>query len=394
MKYKLSEIGKVVGGGTPSTKHPEYYTGSGIPWLTPKDLSGYDKMYISKGGRDITQEGLENSSAKLLPANSVLVSSRAPIGYVAIAENEIATNQGFKSIIPNRELVIPEYLYFVMKTSKQDLEQIASGSTFKEVSTKVMSNFEVEIPDLDEQRKVLDYLLPITRKIEKNSRINDNLFAQVRACFENLFENTDETRTFKLSDLIQKTLAGDWGKANVEDRFNSKVSIIRGTDFDSIKNGGIGNAPVRFIKESSEKKKHLKANDILIEISGGSPTQSTGRSLLISNDIIKKFDNTLLGTNFTRCVRPASENDSYLIESYLNFLYQKNVFFNYENGTTGIKNLDYKAVFDINLPDVRLSNKFNAYIFMAKKYYRTIQNNGNENLQLTKLKETLLNKYF
>lgn len=224
--------------------------------------------------------------------------------------------------------------------------------------------------------------------------INDNLFAQVRACFENLFENTDETRTFKLSDLIQKTLAGDWGKANVEDRFNSKVSIIRGTDFDSIKNGGIGNAPVRFIKESSEKKKHLKANDILIEISGGSPTQSTGRSLLISNDIIKKFDNTLLGTNFTRCVRPASENDSYLIESYLNFLYQKNVFFNYENGTTGIKNLDYKAVFDINLPDVRLSNKFNAYIFMAKKYYRTIQNNGNENLQLTKLKETLLNKYF
>ena len=70
------------------------------------------------------------------------------------------------------------------------------------------------------------------------------------------------------------------------------------------------------------------------------------------------------------------------------------MFFNYENGTTGIKNLDYKAVFDINLPDVRLSNKFNAYIFMAKKYYRTIQNNGNENLQLTKLKETLLNKYF
>lgn len=177
MKYKLSEIGKVVGGGTPSTKHSEYYTDSGIPWLTPKDLSGYDKMYISKGGRDITQEGLENSSAKLLPANSILVSSRAPIGYVAIAKNEVATNQGFKSIIPNRELVIPEYLYFVMQTSKQDLEQIASGSTFKEVSTKVMSNFEVEIPSLDEQNKVLDYLLPITRKIEKNSRINANLAA-------------------------------------------------------------------------------------------------------------------------------------------------------------------------------------------------------------------------
>lgn len=211
MKYKLSEIGKVVGGGTPSTKHPEYYTGSGIPWLTPKDLSGYDKMYISKGGRDITQEGLENSSAKLLPANSVLVSSRAPIGYVAIAENEIATNQGFKSIIPNRELVIPEYLYFVMKTSKQDLEQIASGSTFKEVSTKVMSNFEVEIPDLDEQRKVLDYLLPITRKIEKNSRINDNLEALLTTIFndhieKNGFEEASLTdiATYKNGLAMQK----------------------------------------------------------------------------------------------------------------------------------------------------------------------------------------------
>lgn len=187
MKYKLSEIGKVVGGGTPSTKHSEYYTDSGIPWLTPKDLSGYDKMYISKGGRDITQEGLENSSAKLLPANSILVSSRAPIGYVAIAKNEVATNQGFKSIIPNRELVIPEYLYFVMQTSKQDLEQIASGSTFKEVSTKVMSNFEVEIPSLDEQNKVLDYLLPITRKIEKNSRINANLDEIKTAYFDKSF---------------------------------------------------------------------------------------------------------------------------------------------------------------------------------------------------------------
>lgn len=224
--------------------------------------------------------------------------------------------------------------------------------------------------------------------------INDNLLAQVRTYFDNLYKNAGEAKTLKLSDLIQKTITGDWGKSNIEDGFNSKVSIIRGTDFDSIRNGGIGNAPVRFIKENSTKKKHLKANDILIEISGGSPTQSTGRSLIISKEIIKKFDNTLLGTNFTRCIRPKSENDSYLIESYLNFLYQRNVFFNYENGTTGIKNLDYKAVFNISLPDVRLSNKFNEYIFMAKKYYKAIQNNGNENLQLTKLKEIQLNKYF
>lgn len=240
MKYKLSEIGKVVGGGTPSTKHPEYYTGSGIPWITPKDLSGYDKMYISKGGRDITQEGLENSSAKLLPANSILVSSRAPIGYVAIAENEIATNQGFKSIIPNRELVIPEYLYFVMKTSKQDLEQIASGSTFKEVSTKVMSNFEVEIPSLDEQSKVLDYLLPITRKIEKNSRINDNLFELAKTLFSEEFSSNDEVLLSNYllpkrgKNLLKKNVvsgefpvvAGGLKPAAFHNAYNTKAPVI------------------------------------------------------------------------------------------------------------------------------------------------------------------------
>lgn len=175
MKYKLSEIGKIVGGGTPSTKHPEYYTKAGIPWVTPKDLSGYNKVFISRGSRDITQEGLENSSAKILPANTILVSSRAPIGYVAIAKNKIATNQGFKSIVPNENIVIPEYLYFLMKTSEQALNQVASGSTFKEVSGKVMSNFEVDVPSIEEQKAVIERLLPITRKIEKNNQINDNL---------------------------------------------------------------------------------------------------------------------------------------------------------------------------------------------------------------------------
>lgn len=314
MKYKLSEIGKVVGGGTPSTKHPEYYTDSGIPWLTPKDLSGYDKMYISKGGRDITQEGLENSSAKLLPANSILVSSRAPIGYVAIAKNEVATNQGFKSIIPNRELVIPEYLYFVMQTSKQDLEQIASGSTFKEVSTKVMSNFEVEIPSLDEQNKVLDYLLPITRKIEKNSRINANLTNQLNSMFDKMYY--ESSSRIELMNFVSEMKSGDWGKAKSTDNFIKPATIIRGTDFCNVANGQKSDAPIRYLKTATIQKKHLIANDVLIEISGGSPTQSTGRSLLITDKLLNRYNTPVLGTNFTRLFRCETEENAVLFHSY------------------------------------------------------------------------------
>lgn len=176
-KYKLSEIGTIVGGGTPATKHSEYYTKNGYSWITPKDLSGYNNMYIFKGERDITKAGLDNSSACLVPKNTVLVSSRAPIGYVAIAGKSLATNQGFKSIIPNEKYVLPEYLYFLMITKKKELENISSGSTFKEVSGRTMKNFEVNIPSISYQKKVIKYIQPLVKKIELNDQINANLVA-------------------------------------------------------------------------------------------------------------------------------------------------------------------------------------------------------------------------
>ncbi len=176
-KYRLEQIGKIVGGGTPSTKKPQYYTNKGISWITPKDLSGYSKMYISHGARDISKEGLENSSAKLLPKSTVLVSSRAPIGYVALAANEIATNQGFKSIVPDVSKVLPKYLYYLMLTKKEELESISSGSTFKEISGKVMKKFEVDIPVISKQKEIIHKVDPVIKKIELNNQINANLAA-------------------------------------------------------------------------------------------------------------------------------------------------------------------------------------------------------------------------
>jgi type I restriction enzyme S subunit len=141
----IDKISTVIGGGTPSTKIGEYFCENGIPWLSPKDLSGYEWKYISKGATDITPLGLKNSSAKLLPKGSVLFSSRAPIGYIAIAENEICTNQGFKSLIPDKG-VSTEYLYQLLKSSADKIESVATGSTFKEVSGSVLKGIEVLIP--------------------------------------------------------------------------------------------------------------------------------------------------------------------------------------------------------------------------------------------------------
>lgn len=145
---QIKDIGNVIGGGTPSTKETSYFAEpkKGFAWITPKDLSGYAFKYISNGEKDITTTGLKNSSAKIMPENSVLFSSRAPIGYIAISLNEISTNQGFKSIVPN-EPFFAEYIYQYLLFYKSYLEGLASGSTFKEISGSVMKAVNLLIPD-------------------------------------------------------------------------------------------------------------------------------------------------------------------------------------------------------------------------------------------------------
>ena len=115
----LSDLGEIIGGATPATSRDDYYNGD-IPWLTPKDLAGHSGRYISRGERNITQDGLNSCSTRLLPKNTVLFSSRAPIGYIASAENDICTNQGFKSIVPNVH-VSPLFLYYLLKYYKREI---------------------------------------------------------------------------------------------------------------------------------------------------------------------------------------------------------------------------------------------------------------------------------
>ena len=151
---RLKHIGGIVGGGTPKTNIGKYWDGN-IPWLTPADLSGYDSMYISTGSRTITDFGLKSSSAQMLPANSILYSSRAPIGYTAIATNPVCTNQGFKSVVPY-DFSISPYSYYSLKARTDNIIQRATGTTFKEISGSEMAETIIPIPPLNEQSKIVE----------------------------------------------------------------------------------------------------------------------------------------------------------------------------------------------------------------------------------------------
>ena len=145
---QISDLGNIVSGATPSKKNQKYYTNFGIPWITPKDLSKISNKFISRGNLDITELGFKNSSVRLLPKGSVLFSSRAPIGYIAICSNDVTTNQGFKSIVPFKNIGT-EFVYYFLKNNVQFLESRASGSTFKEISTTIMATTPAIIPKED-----------------------------------------------------------------------------------------------------------------------------------------------------------------------------------------------------------------------------------------------------
>lgn len=156
----ISDLGTVVGGSTPSKSKPEYYTEDGIAWITPKDLSINKAKFISHGENDITELGLKNSSASIMPEGTVLFSSRAPIGYIAIASGEVTTNQGFKSVVPKPEIGTA-YVYCFLKHNLPVIEGMASGSTFKEVSGGTMKNVPAVIPDIETLTCFNDFCAPI-----------------------------------------------------------------------------------------------------------------------------------------------------------------------------------------------------------------------------------------
>ena len=151
---KTAEVAVIVGGGTPKTSAPKNFEGGEIPWITPADLSGYKTKYIARGARNITEEGLNGSSARLLPANTVLFSSRAPIGYVAIASQPVTTNQGFKSFVLPKG-IDPSFVYYHFLRAKETIESLGGGTTFKEISGATAATIPLALAPLAEQRRIV-----------------------------------------------------------------------------------------------------------------------------------------------------------------------------------------------------------------------------------------------
>ena len=244
--------------------------------------------------------------------------------------------------------------------------------------------------------------------VPQNRYRNDNLEQQAQALFKSWFVDFEPFKDGKFveselgmipegwrvgtfTDIIYSTFGGDWGKEIKEGNYTQKVFCIRGADIPDIKIGNRGNMPVRYILDKNYQSKLLKIGDLVIEISGGSPTQSTGRICRISLELLNKYDNSVICTNFCRAIKPILEYSPYIYYMW-EYLYKQGVMFSYENGTTGIKNLDINGLTQkesVIIPPQEIAVEFAKTVNCI---YKKVQSNGIESETLSNFRDALLPK--
>ena len=290
-----------------------------------------------------------------------------------------------------------DFLYYLICSPlvrNPAIKSMVGSSGRQRVQTDVVADLDIELPNIKEQRKIGSILMALDDKIALNNEINNNLQEQAQAIFKECFiDNSENSKwsTGTFSELIKSTLNGDWGKEAPTGNNTEKVYCIRGADIPEVKSGNKGKMPTRYILSKNFVDKQLTAGDIVVEISGGSPTQSTGRCTAITQSLLDRYDSGMVCTNFCKAMKP-KEGYSLFIYYYWQYLYGKGVFFSYENGTTGIKNLDFSGFIEtepILIPPVDKIVVFDDY---CKSIFSQIFINGKQNEHLALLRDTLLLK--
>lgn len=339
---------------------------------------------------------------RLVQEDDIIYSSVRPnklhYGYIVNPQENLVVSTGFVTITCNKTLINPKFLYYFLTQSHitEYLHSVAEASTSAYPSLKPsdIESLDIEIPPLSEQNCITSILSSLDDKIDLLHRENKTLEAMAETLFRKWFveEAKEDWEEGKLGDYVNETIGGEWGKENPEGDFTKVVQCIRGTDIADLNIGLANKAPIRFVKESKFEKIEPRNGDIIMEISGGTENQSTGRVVCINEDVKTFFQYPIVFSNFCRLLR-VDEKYSYFLYCYLKYLYDQDEYFNLENGSSGIKNLDYKALlYDLTYPmpkDKRIIFKFNDNVSL---YFKRINKNKKQIQTLTQTRDSLLPK--
>ena len=392
-KYKLEEVSEIIGGGTPSTTNPDFW-GEEIPWITPRDLASTDERFISCGERCITKKGLQNSSARLLPAGTVLLTTRAPIGYLRIALNPICTNQGFKSLIPKADVVDNQFLFYLLKNNVEYLKSVGVGTTFAEISGSTLRQIEFPFPPLPVQRRIADILSALDDKIELNRQTNATLEAIAQAIFKEWFVDfnfpgaTGELVESELGMIpkgwmvdtilaVADLLSGGTPSTKITEYWNGDIKWISAKD--------VSNSSGTFILDTERNITRLGVKNSSTKILPKLTTIVTARGTVGSYCILSEP----MAMNQTNYGLKAKEQES----DYF-------VFFSLANLVAQLKQASYGTIFDtvttttfekskIIIPPFFIIQKFDR---LVKPIMETILGNIEQSKSLSKIRDSILPK--
>lgn len=296
-------------------------------------------------------------------------------------------------VIDKNEL-LPEYL--MLWFSRPEFDRYARfkshGSVREVMDWDEMCKVQLPVPPISVQRDIVKAYQTITNRIALKRQVNDNLAETANALFCKMFFATSiaekcDVGTF--SQLIKETIGGDWGQEQPKGNYTSKVTCIRGTDIPALNLGSISAAPTRYILPKNLSSKRITADNIVVEISGGSPVQATGRVALIPDAVLAYHKEDLICSNFCRIMNIRSEY-LYFFFQYWTYLYRNGVMFNYENSSTGLKNFNFSAFITeekIQIPPIDIARRFNATL---EPIYKEIFSVGFEIEKLVEARELLL----
>lgn len=393
----IGDLGKIITGKTPRTAISENYGGK-IPFLSPSD--NMELKYVDKTNKTLTEQGVDEVKKCLLPANAVCVSCiGSDLGKVLITTQPTVTNQQINSIIVNEDNDT-DFIYYLMTIVGKHLNFISKTSTAVPIINKTtFSNYKISVPLHSEQKRIAAILSSLDEKIETNRKINTRLEELAQALFKSWFidfepfggQMPEDWETVPINDMVETIIGGDWGKEEETGSFTKKVMCIRGADLNNIRIGEKGKAPIRYILDKNFKQKALSHHDIIVEISGGSPTQSTGRIAMISSVFSNNYENSLICTNFCKALKIKKTYSHYFYYLW-NYLYDNKIMFIYENGSNGLKNLNLTNLLDRELCNIPTENVASDFYKVIESIFLKIQRTGAESTRLAALRDTLLPK--
>ena len=412
MEWKEVRLGDVCTKITDGSHFSPKAQTEGYPMLSVKDMREYD-FDFSNCKKISYEDFLKMEKDGCVPQiGDVLVAkdgSYLKEIFICKEQREIALLSSIAIFRPNPQLIDPRFLCYCLK-SPRVFNYISlncvSGSALPRIILKDFKGVNIKVPSLADQRRIASILSSLDRKIELNNKINADLEEMAQAIFKNWFVDFEPFKDGKFvnselgmipegwkvgsySEMIESLISGDWGKENPQGNYTHEVACVRGCDFQDINNGVRGKTPQRYILEKNYQAKHLKDKDILVEISGGTATVSTGRTSLVTEELLKKYKHDIVCTNFCKVLRPLSQFSSYVYYSW-KYKYDNDIMFGYENGTSGIKNFAIKDF--IEKEPVLIPNEQDIVEFQSiiDKLQKQKQINGSENSRLSLLRDTLL----